>query len=176
MDPLTATSRTAFGGCASISSSDALIDPSAPLVISLDPSYRALTPAHWVYTILGAVRMGDVPLTRSTLSEPSRSFTIDLLSEPLGPLRQTLLHVAALMNQGQVLCEFLAYADAQARATCEAEKLSLRKESLKKRASESDPVAYQTTLGRNLDQIERVSGPAQGGGGGREGGRGQCGR
>lgn len=160
MDPLNATSRTAGNlspKAGSITSADVLQDPSSCLYIFLDPTYKSLTPAHWAFEILGAVKQGDVKLVGSTMRHPSRNFTIDLLSEPLGPLRQTLLHVSALLNQPAVLCEFLAFADAHARIACEEEKLTVRREMLAGKGGEPNPVVYQTKLGAALDKVERVS-------------------
>ena len=132
-------------------------DPSSPLHIHLDPALRAITPAHWAYDILNAIRAGDVRLVSSQLTCPFRGFFIDLLTEPLGPMRQTLLHVAALLNQGAILCELLKASDQFLHVSTEEQRLDVRKCCLSGKGSESDPHKYQTDLGAKLDKVERVS-------------------
>lgn len=133
------------------------VDPSSPLHIHLDPTYKSLTPSNWAYTLLGAIRAGDLRLVRSELATPSRGFTIDLLTEPLGPMRQTLLHVAALLNQGGILVELLRTADTYAHGHAEEQRLEVRKDALANKGGEANIVAYQKDLGFNLDKVERVS-------------------
>ena len=133
------------------------VDPSSPLHIHLDPTYKSLTPSNWAYTLLGAIRAGDLRLVKSELAAPSRGFTIDLLTEPLGPMRQTLLHVAALVNQGGILVELLRAADTYAHGHAEEQRLEVRKDALANKGGEANIVAYQTNLGFNLDKVERVS-------------------
>ena len=135
-------------------------DPAAHLRITLDPALKSLTPAHWAFETLNAIRGSDVAFVQSQVTTPSRGFTLDNLTEPLGPTRQTLLHVAALLNQGAILCVLLGVADAAAEAAAAEEALDVRTETLAGKGVESDIVAYQTRLGAALDRVERVRAPA----------------
>lgn len=156
-DPLLSTGREPEreGSPASLQLAE---DPAAHLRIFLDPTLARLTPAHWAYEVLNAIRGSDVALVESQVSTPSRGFTLDMLTEPLGPSRQTLLHVAALLNQGAILRLLLGVADAAAEAAAADEALEVRSETLSGKGTEADIVAYQTRLGAALDKVERVRG------------------
>jgi hypothetical protein len=133
-----------------------LVDPASFLRISLDPTLKTLTPLHWSYDFVEAIRAGDVEYVATELRSKTRNFSVGLITEPLGPERQNLLHVAALLNQPAIVCELLRHADRFTHATAEAQRLSVREESLAAKGNEPDIVSYQNRLGTELDKVDRV--------------------
>ena len=132
-------------------------DPAAHLRLFLDPSLSRLTPLHWAYELLGAIRNADTAFVVTQVNEPSRGFTLDMLTQPLGGAQQqTMLHVAALLNQGPSLCALLAVADRAAGEAAAEEALNVRAEMLEAKGVEADIVAYQRRVGAALDRVERV--------------------
>ena len=153
---LDATSRDADRAPSPTGSLALSADPAALLRITLDPALRALTPLHWAYELLVAIRNSDLAYVATQVREPCRGFSLSMLTEPLGPYRQTLLHVAALLNQGPILCALLGVADAAAREAAAEAALAVRSDMLAAKGGEADVVAYQTRLGAELDKVERV--------------------
>lgn len=143
-------------GSPSRATSSSLVDPASFLRISLDPALKALTPLHWSYDLVEAIRSGDVEYFVTELRSKTRNFSVGLITEPLGPERQNLLHVAALLNQPAIVCELLRHADRFTHVATEAQRLSVREESLAAKGNEPDIVAYQIRLGAELDKVDRV--------------------
>ena len=141
----------------SVRPGSSLVDPASFLHLALDPELKSVTPLHWAYDYLMAIRNGDVEFVSFSLRAPSRGFTVNLLTEPLGPQRQTLLHVAALLNQPGILNEFLLVANRFAEAAATEARLAVRSDMLSKKGGEANIVAYQTKLGSELDKVDRVS-------------------
>ncbi len=133
-----------------------LVDPASFLRVALDPSLKHLTPLHWSFEWMNAIRAGDTEFVSTSLRAPSSDFSVGLLTEPLGPARQNLLHAAALLNQPAILLELLRVADRFAAVAAEAQRLSVRTEALAAKGNEPNIVAYQTRLGAELDKVERV--------------------
>jgi len=139
------------------------VDPASFLHVSLDASLRELTPLHWAFDYLQAIRAGDVEFVAVALRDATRDFRAEQLREPLGPARQTLLHAAALLNQPAILAEFFAVANRAAAADAEAARLAVRQDALASKGGEANVAEYQARLGAAVDCVERV----RGGGGGR---------
>lgn len=135
-----------------------LVDPASFLRIALDPALKELTPLHWAFEYLQAVRAGDTEFVAVAVRSATRGFTVGLVTEPLGPARQNLLHVAALLNQPAIVAELLFVADRYAAVEAEAARLRVREAALAARGKEASPVAYQTRLGAELDKVDRVRG------------------
>lgn len=139
-----------------------VVDPASFLRVGFDPAYKSLTPSHWAWELLRATQAGDAEFVGMVVGAARRpgtgggAFNIGLLSEPLGPLRQNIVHVAALANQPGVLESLFTALDNYADAAAEEQRLSVRAEALAVKGGEADVTAWQARTGAELDKVERL--------------------
>lgn len=131
-----------------------VIDPASNIRIKIDPAIHRLTPAHWAYELVQAIKSGDHELLESILTSTVNPFHISSLTEPLAASGQTLLHMASYYNYPKCLeCLFRA-GERHLNEQAEEQRQSLRKESLITKAGDSQ--TRNRFLAFELDKINRV--------------------